>query len=383
MLTSRPDLFEDFEGHIWLNAASEGPLPLKAREALLEAAGWKCRPYYLDVKCFAQTVVDVKHSLGRILGLPWQQIIIGNSATYGIDILVKGLPLTDGDEVLVMENDFPTDILPWLTLCQTGVCVRQLKPQGVVLTALELEQAISKRTQVVCLPHVHTFSGRRLPIGDMIRVCQKHPHIRIVINLSQSLGCFPLDFDLQSVDAIVCAGYKWLCGPYGTGCAWMSDRVLEELEYQPAYWIHEMSSEDLETGGPLTLHVSRTPRSYDMFCTANFFNNIPWRYALDTLSGIGVDELWNHIRAWQDLFAEQLQQTDFKVISSLAETERSGSLYISHQIPDLNKDVHLCLEHNNIHLALWKGFLRVSPHIYNTDRDCQNAIDVLKKFSPA
>jgi len=74
------------------------------------------------------------------------------SATYGLHLLSNGLEFKAGDEIVLLQNDFPTDILPWLSLRQKGVIVHQLKAQQQILTLQELGEAINRRTKLVCLP---------------------------------------------------------------------------------------------------------------------------------------------------------------------------------------------------------------------------------------
>src|SRR5665213_3329961 len=124
-----PDYAKDFslkQKHTWLNAASEGPLPKKANEALQEAIEWKSAPHLLTVPIFQQVPLKLKKTISRLIGVDWQDVILGNSATYGLHLLANGLEFKPGDEIILLQNDFPTDILPWLSLQDKGIVVHQL-----------------------------------------------------------------------------------------------------------------------------------------------------------------------------------------------------------------------------------------------------------------
>jgi len=122
--------FVSFEGKIWLNAASEGPLPIAAAQSLKESIEWKSKPYLLNNEKFASVPKGLKQSIARLIGVNERDVILGNSASYGLHILANGIDWQSGDEILLMQNDFPTDILPWLALEQKGVKVLQIPPKN-------------------------------------------------------------------------------------------------------------------------------------------------------------------------------------------------------------------------------------------------------------
>jgi selenocysteine lyase/cysteine desulfurase len=112
--------------------------------------------------------------LGRVLGANEDDVVLANSASYGLHLVANGLDLRRGDEIIVAANDFPSDILPWLRLQEGGVKVRMLEPNGAVLTADEVEAALTRRTRAVCLTWVHSFSGCVLDLDAVGAVCREH-----------------------------------------------------------------------------------------------------------------------------------------------------------------------------------------------------------------
>jgi selenocysteine lyase/cysteine desulfurase len=81
-----------------------------------------------------------------VLGAHEDDVVLANSASYGLHLVANGLDLGPGDEALVPANDFPSDILPWLSLRDRGVEVRMIEPEGEVLTSGEVEAALTQRT---------------------------------------------------------------------------------------------------------------------------------------------------------------------------------------------------------------------------------------------
>src|SRR5262249_22287436 len=154
-----------------------------------------------------------------------------------------------------------------------GVRVRLLRPKAALPDQDELRQAITPRTRLFCTTWVHSFSGFAGDLEGLGSVCRDGKVI-FVVNASQALGARPLDVRVVPIDAVVSVGFKWLCGPYGTGFCWIRPDLLESLKYNQNYWLAEMTADDLAREGG-EIHASDGPptaRTYDVFGTANFFN---------------------------------------------------------------------------------------------------------------
>jgi cysteine desulfurase/selenocysteine lyase len=112
--------FGGFDGRAWLNCAHQGPLPRVAVRAAERALAQKAAPHRLGDEAFAEVPRRLKGALGRLAGVPADQVILGNSTTYGLHLLTQGVPWRAGDEVLLVEGDFPATIVPWLPLAERG-----------------------------------------------------------------------------------------------------------------------------------------------------------------------------------------------------------------------------------------------------------------------
>ena len=372
--------FASLNGKIWLNAASEGPLPLAAGEALQEAMEWKSHPFKLDGEKFISVPRDLKESLGRLLGVESRDVILGNSASYGLHILANGIPWAKGDEILLMQNDFPANILPWLGLQRLGVKVIEIPPENRVLSAQEFLKNITPQTKLFCVSHVHTFTGFKLDVEEFAKICQEHKII-FVVNISQSAGTMPLNTLQMGADAVVCAGYKWLCGPYGTGFCWIRPALRENLILNQAYWISLLSAQELKEEGPLELKELKTARKFDVFGTANFFNFVPLKAALDYWHKIGLENVSSYHNFLMDQVIQGLKETKYQLISPEKGQARSSLIVFSHPQKEKNEEIFKGLLDRGIYAALWKGNIRISPHVYNTNEEIILFLSVLKKMA--
>lgn len=378
MSTSFHSDFADFGNHCWFNTASEGPLPVVSAQALQEAIGWKSKVYQLDLEKFQRVPHDLKQSIAKLINVSERDVILANSVSYGIHLLANGIAWKAGDEILLMQNDFPTDILPWLALEKKGVVVRQLKPQGLVLTPSELESQCTHQTRLVCLPHVHSFSGAKLLVEEIAAFCRKR-EILFVLNVAQTAGNIPIDLSFLKVDAVVAAGYKWLCGPYGTGFCWMTPELRQRLDINLNYWISTLTDEELQTSEALHYKKLTSSRVLDVFGTANFFNFVPFKASIDYFLHIGLDIVETYNQELINHFLEGLNPATYDVISPKSGPGRSNLVVFSHRDPNKNKTVFGELNKENIYLAHWKGNLRFAPHIFNQTTQVTRLLKVLEQ----
>lgn len=371
--------FGPFDGKIWLNTASEGPLPHAAVKALDEAIDWKLKPFYLTAPKFTSVPYHLKKTIGRLINVAHDDIILGNSASYGLHLLANGLPFTAGDEILLMQNDFPVNILPWLDLSRKGVLVRQLPAKNHVLQSEELLKSMTPRTRVVCLSYVHTFTGHKIDPIAIGNLCRDRGVI-FILNCSQAIGTMPMDLSRLPVDAITCAGYKWLCGPYATGFCWMTPKIRESLELNMAYWSALLGEEQLHTTEELTLPKGKQARRFDVFATANFFNYVPWQASMEYLLNIGIENIASHNQQLIDQLIRGLEKK-FNLISPWELPRRSNIVVFSDKDPEQNQVIFEFLKEKGVYLALWKGNLRVSPHVFNTTEEIVQFLSILNSFS--
>jgi selenocysteine lyase/cysteine desulfurase len=207
--------FGSFEGRVWLDCAHQAPLPNIARAEAEEAVAWKAAPWELTTERFRGVPRRLKQALAQLIAAPADDIILANSASYGLHLVANGFPWRQGDEVLVMRGDFPSDILPWLGLERRGVTVRQLSPRQRVLGSEEVEAAIGPNTRLLCLTWVHSLSGWAIDLDAIGSLCRARG-VAFVVNASQAVGVRPIDVRQAPVDVLISVGWKWLLGPYAT-----------------------------------------------------------------------------------------------------------------------------------------------------------------------
>jgi cysteine desulfurase/selenocysteine lyase len=366
--------FGPFEGRAWFNCAHQGPLPRAAVSAAQRALRQKIRPYLIRDDDFSITPNALKASIGRLIGTRAEDIILGNSASYGMHVLRNGINWRSGDEVLLVNGDFPATIYPWLGLRDNGVRVRLLRPSGLSLTPDELEHEIASSTRMLCISWVNSFNGSILDVRAVGRLCRDHGVI-FVLNGSQGVGAKQIDVNHEPIDALISCGYKWLCGPYGTGFCWIKPELRASIKPSQTYWLPQAWGRENLTDYSLKKDIGSA--AFDVFCTANFFNFVPWQASIDYLLSIGISaiEKYNHELVCR--LADGFSKTKYSLVSPTEHDSQSAIVVISHRNRERNSEIYSSLTRARIDIGLRNGNLRFSLHLYNTIDEVDKALSVM------
>jgi cysteine desulfurase/selenocysteine lyase len=367
--------FGRFGGRAWLNAAHQGPLPLVAAEAAHAAVEQKVDPRLIEDESFFAVPRGLRHSLARLVGGADREIVLGNSTSHGLDLLANGLPLRAGDEVLLVENDFPATVYPWLPLQRRGVLIRTLPAPGGAPDPDELRRALTGRTRVVCSSWVFSFNGHTADVAALSAVCRDHGDVVFVLNGSQAVGATPADVTALGVDALVSCGFKWLCGPYATGFTWLRPRVLDRLDHRHGYWLAQVDE------------MSRPPETYrlredlggaahDVFATAHLATFPAWQRALDLHLRLGSAAIERHDQRLVQRLIDGLPE-GWTLLSPAERPGRSTLVFLGGGSPGRTARGSRHLQQTGVDVAERAGAIRVSPHLYNTDEDIDRVLRAL------
>ena len=368
--------FGPFNGRVWLNTAHQGPLPRVAVEAAKAALEQKARPHLLRDEDFFEVPRRLRMALGKLIDAPPEDIILGNSTSYGLDLLANGMQWCGGDEVLLVDGDFPADVFPWTPLRSQGVTVRFIEASAGQIAPQELARQITPRTRLFCTSWVNSFTGRAIDVDGIGRVCKKNSVI-FALNASQGLGARVLDVQSSPLDAVTCCGFKWLCGPYATGFCWLAPRVRESLTIRHAYWLTMQAGKALDQMRDYSLRNDLGARVWDVFCTANFLNFVPWTRAIEYLLQAGPTNVAEYDQQLVTQLLQDLDEDRFELISARKGLERSTLIVIRPCKSETVTAWHRRLSAGGFDIAVREGNLRISPHLHNSRGEVAGLIEAL------
>ncbi len=358
-------LFPGVAERIWLNTAHQGPLPAVAVAAAEQAIAEKTAPYRIPDEAFRDRPERLRARLAELVGGRPDEIVLGNSTSHGLHLVANGLPWSAGDEVIVVDGDYPATVLPFLRLAGQGVVVRSV-PRD------RLADAITPRARVMAVTWVDSFTGVALDLDALGAQCRSRD-VLLVVNGSQAVGARPLDVSATPVDVVAACGYKWLCGPYGTGFTWIRPEVTARLESHQAYWLAQRSGGSLDHMREYELRDLGT-RGFDVFCPAAFLTNDAWSASVGLLTDIGIDAVAAHDQQLVQQILDGVDPDRYEVVSPVTGPERS-TLVVLRPRTGTATEVVARLAERSIDVAAREGNVRLTPHLFTTpaqiDRTCE------------
>ncbi|MEW6637799.1 MAG: aminotransferase class V-fold PLP-dependent enzyme, partial [Actinomycetota bacterium] len=263
------DLFEIPREVAYLNCAYMSPQPRSVREIGERAVRRKSRPWEITAEDFFEDAEKSRALFARLVGGDPDGVAVIPSVSYGIAVAAANLPVREGEGILVLEEQFPSNVYAWRELAKRSGArlVTVPRPEdhdwsGAVMSRIE------ESTAVVAVPNCHWTDGTLL---DLARIGERarEAGAALVVDGIQSLGAHPFDAAEVRPDFLVASAYKWLLGPYGVGFMYASERWREgePLEHN---WINRSGSEDFSRLVDYAEAFQPGARRYDVGERSNF-----------------------------------------------------------------------------------------------------------------
>lgn len=369
--------FADFGDVIYLNVSYQGPLPLAAVRAAHEALEWKMLPFRIPDGLHFDLPDRVRGKIGRIIGAQPDDVAITTGASAGMACVAAGMDWQPGDEVLVGQREFPVHFSSWLPYERAGkLTMRVISPAGRFITADDYIRAIGPRTRIVSASLVRFNDGARLEAARVAKACHAVGAM-LLLDASQCAGAMPMTVAELGADFIVCSGYKWLLGPYGTGFFWVAPEADKRLKTGPLNFMALEGARDFSGLPAENLRIVPGARRWDAAETANFTNLAALDASLDLVLAASVDAVARHNHALVSQVIERLAGSCC-TLASPAERERRGP-YVCIRSRDRSETPALFekLRANGVIVSLREGSIRIAPYLYNTPEQISRLMDLL------
>jgi selenocysteine lyase/cysteine desulfurase len=364
------------EGVAYLDAASQGPLPLAASRAGRDALALKERPWKITTQTYVQVVAEARALAARLLGAREDSVALVTGAGQVVNAVARGLDLGEGDEVLLPRHEFPSNDLPWRWLARRGVAVRAVDPDhpcGAV-SAARLAAEIGPRTRVVAFAHVSYLHGGRIDPSPVVEAARRVGAITVVDG-SQAAGALPFDFGAAGVDVYAASGYKFLLGPYGSGVGLFSPQIVDRIAVGDVNWWAVKGAEDFNHL-PEAVEMKPGAQRWDAHEPASFNNLMPLAESLRLLLEATPALVHAHARALCDRILSRLPP-GFAAASPEDPAQRSHILCLRAAAPAETAAAFERLRAARVAVALRGDRLRISPHLYSTESDADRLLEAL------
>jgi L-cysteine/cystine lyase len=221
------------ERFAYLNAGTNGPLPRRTAEAISRALGRDLLEGRSSKSYFESMLAgrdELRAALARFLGTSPDNIALASSTTEGCNVVIAGLGIGPGDEVVTTDSEHP-GLFGGLKASGAGLRVAELKDRPVEEALEALEAGITKRTRLIALSHISWLTGAVFPVRELAG-----RGIPLLVDGAQSVGAIPVDVEELGCDFYTVSAQKWLLGPDVTGALYIRPERVEELRIAfPSY----------------------------------------------------------------------------------------------------------------------------------------------------
>ena len=360
--------FTDFGKTTYLDCATQGPFPKVTAERIGQAIELKNRPERLRDQDYFELPQRVRGLIARLVGAQPDEIALTNSATQGLSVVANGLDMRSGDQVIVSEGNFPSNLFTWLHLRRQGIEVTLLRPRRGFPAPEEVAEALTPRTRVVALDYVSYINGSKMDLSTIGKILSGRD-ILLVVDATQAVGAIPFSSTRLPADVFVCAAYKWLLGPYGTGFAFLRASVQDRLKPMTINWMSVGGASHFPNLPKDDFTLTRGARVFDVPETANFLNLHALEASLEFLLRVGVETVTRHCYRLLDRLATHLRSSSFELNASAEPAHRSTILTFRASSADTTERLYRTLRDQDLIVSLRHGWIRVSPHLYNSTED--------------
>lgn len=374
-LANQRSLFEIPNEVTYLNCAYMSPLPRASREAGQAAVARKSHPWTISAQDFFNEAETARSLFADVIGGDMDGIAIIPSASYGVSIAAANIPLRRGQTIVLLEDQFPSNVYPWRDLAaQTGATIVTVpRPPDFDWTTALLEY-IDERTGVVAIPHCHWTDGSLI---DLSRVGARVRAVgaALVVDGAQSVGAYPFSVADVQPDFLVAVTYKWLLGPYSLGFLYAAPHRRRGKPLEPN-WITRENSEDF--AGLVEYRDTFQPgaRRYDMGERANFALMPIAIASLRQILAWRVEEIAAALRDLTKYIEDEARRIGLDPVPS---ERRVGHLIGLRSNAALPSDMGKTLAAAGVYVSQRGNAIRVSPHLYNTREECDRLFEVLAR----
>ena len=374
----RQEWFE-IEDATYLNLAGQSPMPkvsIRAVQAALEA---KKYPHQKPDSTFFEVPNRIRASIATLIGGKPEEIALTSGASAGVAAVAYALTWKPGDEVITAKGEFPLQYTAWKPMEEReGLKLKIVSPRERFISADDLIAAITPRTRVVSVSMVRYDDGSLLDAARVADACHKQGAL-LLLDASQCCGAMPMDVNQLGADFIVSAGYKWLLGPFGTGFFWAKSEHLAMVRPGPFYWMAVMGSDNFAALNFENPKPSPSAKRWDSPEWASYFNfNLTaMDVSVDFVVRMGPELVAAHNKNLIELMFERLPKDRFVPASPLDAARRGPYGCFAARSKEKTAEVYQHLRKENVVVSLREGNIRVSPHLYNTERDIDRLIGVV------
>ena len=330
-----------------------------------------------------QTLGRVRRCTAELIDADPSTIATIPNTTSGINLVAEGFPWKEGDNVVLPDGEFPSNLFPWLNQRSRGVEVRQVARRSGVVNVDDLMGQCDERTRIISVSWVGYATGFRVDIDQLVDRAHRRG-ILVLLDAIQGLGVYPISVRQTPVDFLVADGHKWLLGPEGFGVAMIAREHFDRLRPTNVGWAsvresHNYAEPTFELANAATRFESGSANmiaAAGLHQSLDYFNTIADRHGRSAMADRVIDA--------GDRLAESLRSAGATVRPRSNGQQRSthGSGIVWFDVPGVPPaEVRRVALDAGVVLSCRGGGVRAAIHAYNNGDDIDAITSVVRKLS--
>jgi cysteine desulfurase/selenocysteine lyase len=365
------DLFPITKDRIYLQHGGHSIMSTRTREAVERVA--RIVSASNDWDGYQQDWEGLRSSLAGLIAADADQVTLTRGTAQGISILARGLEWLDGDNVVSVFGEYPTNVFPWTLLRKRGVDFRRADLARGRIDIDKLFELVDARTRAISISWIQWWNGYRADIAAIGEECRRRG-VLFALDAIQGVGAVRIDAQACNVDVLACGASKWLFGPPGSGFAYVNRDVMDDL-FPPLVGGGNVV---IEPGQPFHELDELKPdaRRYEE-SAISWFDIAALRAGVDILHEVGMDVVEEHVLGLARYMGEQLAARGYAMVEPWPRTveESSGMVSIRPKTPAA--EAVQALGDKGIVCRLYRDLMRFSTHITNTREELDHVLEVM------
>jgi cysteine desulfurase/selenocysteine lyase len=360
--------------YIYLDHAGVAPTSLRVKTAIERFLTESTEGGSFHYPQWAQRIIDIRRACAQLVNAESDEIAFVKSTSHGLSIVAQGLDWKPGDNVLIYEKEFPSNIYPWLNLRSKGVEVRAIPSRNGRIVMHDIEPLMDARTRLLAISSVQFSNGFRIDLKKVGALCREK-QVFFCVDAIQSLGMIPMDVKDCHIDFLSADAHKWLLGPEGIGIFYCRKELVERLSPPLIGWKSVRNEFDFDH--PEFLLKTNALRFEEG--SMNLLGIFGLGAALDLLFEAGIEHIERRVLDLGDLIMQESEKRGYRLLTPGARHERGGNITFSGNFdPVTMRDT---LREKRVIVNARGGGIRVSPHFYNSGEDIAELFKAMERMA--
>lgn len=367
---NRDELLKTFpvkRDHLYFNFAADGPLPVPAKAAVMEALEEKSEEGMIAVPRQVAVYENLRDQLSVLFKSARENFAFIKNTSEGVLLALLAMDIAGDENYIVAEDAFPTTVKMMENNCRGQM--RTVRINDRTPLREQLLAVIDGKTKAIVLDWVHYFTGKMIDLEAVVEVARERG-IFTVIDGIQGAGALRLDLDASGIDFFVTAGHKWLLSLQGAGFIYVSEGARGRIPRKSFGWLGYDWGDFTDFGIDAGLREGAAVMEYG---TRSYTAAVSFVETLRLINGIGIENIEAHNRELKEFFIERIMAKGYDVIRN----DRSSSIIAFRSTTVDTVSLKKRLEEHQIVVSVRNGYIRASFHLVTDKEEVEKFIELL------